>query len=108
MSQKIVIDVDLDEKKIPSDIRWKADGQGESEAKAILMSIFERESKDTMKMDLWTDDMQMMEMDRFFYYSLLSMADTYHRATKNDELASDMKNFASYFGEKTGILKKNS
>jgi hypothetical protein len=33
------------------------------------------------------------------------MADTYQRATQNNQLANDMQKFVNYFGEKTEIIK---
>jgi hypothetical protein len=50
--------------------------------------------------------MQMVEMDRMMYQTLKSLADTYFSATKNNELASQLKQFAEYFGEKTESIAK--
>jgi gliding motility-associated protein GldC len=106
---KIRINVTLGADKIPSKITWSASDKGpdsESEAKAILLSLFDVEQKDTLKIDLWTKDMQVMEMDRFFYNTLRAMADTYVRATGNEKLAGAMQQFAAYFGEQSEVLKK--
>ena len=106
----INIAVGLDDENVPQQIKWSAEdnpeGNTEQESKAMLLSIFDRESLDTLKIDLWTKEMQVNEMDRFFYQTLRAMADTYHRATKNDELAGDMQKFVQYFVEQTEILKK--
>ena len=37
------------------------------------------------------------EMNDFFYQTLFGMADTYQRATKNAELAAELKQFAKDF-----------
>lgn len=106
---EIRINVTLDSEKIPSKITWSASDNGldsESEAKAILLSLFDIEQKDTMKIDLWTKDMQVHEMDRFFYNTLRALADTYVRATGNQKLAGAMQQFAAYFGEQSEVLKK--
>ncbi|RMF32114.1 MAG: gliding motility protein GldC [Bacteroidetes bacterium] len=102
----ITIRIGLDKDKRPVDIRWKSsDGQPEFQpCKAMLLSLFDRNSLDTLKIDLWTTDMQVMEMDRFFYQTLRALADTYYKATQNAQLATDMQRFVHYFGEKTGIL----
>ena len=71
----------------------------------MLLSFFDEESKDTLKIDLWTTEMQVIEMDRFFFQTLRGLADTYFKATQNAELATSMRQFVHYFGEKTGILK---
>ena len=59
-----------------------------------------------MQMDLWTNEMQVIEMDRFVFQSLNALSELYFRATKNKELASEMKQFMQYFGKQTEILSE--
>ncbi len=107
---EIRITVGLDEQAVPETIHWQASdhpqGQGPMAAKALLLSIFDEEHRDTLKFDIWTKEMQVQEMDRMVYYTLRSLADTYLRATSNKELAGQMQQFASYFGQQTEILQK--
>lgn len=104
----IHIEIGLDKNKIPDQIHWSASGNegGEKmqESKAFFLTFFDEKTRDTMQMDLWTKEMQIIEMDRFVYQSLNAMADLYFRATKNQELANDMKKFIQYFGTQTKIL----
>ena len=74
------------------------------ECKAMLLSLFDKDTEETLKIDLWTKDMQVVEMDRFFYHTLRAMADTYFKATQNKDLAVDMQRFVQYFGEKTETI----
>lgn len=103
----IHIKVGLNEEKHPVSIDWEAtdNPDGAKEAKAMLLAFFDGDSKETLKIDLWTNEMQVMEMDRFFFQTLRGLADTYYRATQNNEMATQMQHFVSYFGEKTGIIK---
>lgn len=105
---EINIRVGLDEDKIPVRLTWKAPGnpgnEEDQECKAILLSLFDKNSKETLKIDLWTKDMQVVEMDRFIFQTLRALADTYYKATHNNELASAMQEFINYFGEKTEII----
>lgn len=108
-SSTITINVQLDQDKVPELITWTASdlaGEAPNDAKAMLLAFFDSESRDTLKIDLWTKEMQVMEMDRFFYQALRSLADTYKRATNNAQLASSMQQFAQYFGEQVEVLKK--
>ena len=110
-SPPIQIHVSLDENRIPEQITWSApgpEGESTSDAKAMLLSLFDRETKDTLKIDLWTKDMQIAEMDRFFYQTIRALADTYHKATSNTKLAESMQQFATYFGEEAEIIPKGS
>lgn len=109
-SSEISIKIGLDEKMVPTRMDWKADDNPEGneyqECKAMLLSIFDKEHYDTLKIDLWTKDMQVNEMDRFFFQTLRGLADTYRRATQNTELANEMHKFVQYFGEKTEVIPK--
>ncbi|SRR5690606_37832988 len=109
---EIKIKVGLDQDNVPVKMEWLAQddpsGETSKECKALLLSLFDKDSLDTLKIDLWTTEMQIVEMDRFFFQTLKAMADTYYRATQNKELASDMQRFVQYFGEKTEIIPKGS
>ncbi len=105
----ISIDVKLDEGNHPVDIEWTALNNGTpiaQSAKGMLLSFFDKESLETFKIDLWTNDMQVAEMDRFMFHTLRSLGETYYKATNNADLANDMQKFIQYFGEKTNIIPK--
>lgn len=104
----ISVEIGLDENNVPETIHWQASDnskEGLQACKAMLLALFDKEHLDTIKIDLWTKEMQIMEMDRFFYQSLRAMADTYFKATQNREMAVQMQQFVQYFGEKTGTIK---
>lgn len=105
----ITIRVGLNAENVPMKIEWSAsdrnDGQLE-ECKAMAVALFDKEHRDTLRIDLWTKEMQVVEMDRFVYQTLRSLSQTYLRATQNKELAEDMAKFAHYFGERTEIIPK--
>ena len=109
---EIKISVGLNEENVPVKMDWQAQDNPSNddpqECKALLLSIFDKETLDTMKIDLWTTEMQVIEMDRFFFQTLRALADTYFKATQNKALASDMQRFVQYFGEQTEIIPKQS
>ncbi|HMO41308.1 MAG TPA: gliding motility protein GldC [Saprospiraceae bacterium] len=103
----ITITIGLNAENVPVSMQWQApDGPatGAQDCKAMLLSLFSRDELDTLKIDLWTQDMQVVEMDRFFFQTLRALADTYYKATQNAQLAGDMQRFVQYFGEQTEIL----
>jgi gliding motility-associated protein GldC len=108
----IEIEIGLNEDKHPETIHWKSsdnpNGSDFTECKAVSVSLFDKEYKDTLKIDLWTTEMQVVEMDRFMFQTLRSLADTYHRATNNQQLANDMQLFVDYFGKQTGIISEEN
>lgn len=104
----IAITVGLDKENKPIEMQWTAQDNGGAPqpCKAVLMSLFDPDTRDTLKIDLWTNDLQVGEMDRMMYHTLRGLADSYFRATNNTKLANNFRGFAEYFGEETGILKK--
>jgi len=106
----ITIRVALDKDRVPVKIEWSASDMHESgkfdECKAMAVALFDKEHRDTLRIDLWTKEMQVQEMDRFVYQTLRSLSQSYLRATQNKELAEEMAKFAHHFGEKTEIIPK--
>jgi gliding motility-associated protein GldC len=106
----ITIKIGLDEENVPAEILWKSeDGKNVFEpCKAMLLALFDEDKLDTIKLDLWTKNMQVDEMDRFMFQTLRGLADTYFKATQNAELANQFQQFVMYFGQKTGLIEPES
>ncbi len=99
----IHIDVLLDANKVPEQINWKATDSSADmaqKANAMCIAFWDAADKTAMRIDLWTKDMMVDEMADFYYQMLMSMADTFNRATHQEELTQDMKTFAKNFFEK--------
>src|SRR5215210_3546353 len=99
----ITIDVQLDDNKVPEQINWKASDSTADEvqkAKAMMLSFWDAADKSALRIDLWTKDMMIDEMADFFYQTMMTLADTYNRATRQQELTDEMKNFAKQFYNK--------
>jgi len=105
----ITLRVGLNAEQVPVRIEWGAsdrNGGVLEECKAMAIALFDKEHRDTLRIDLWTKEMQVLEMDRFFYQILRSLSQTYLKATQNKELAEDVAKFAHYFGQQTEIVPK--
>lgn len=106
----IKISVGLDAENMPVHMEWSASdnpkGALPQEVKGMLLALFDEQTKDTMKVDLWTKEMHVHEMDRFMYQTLRGLAQTYFKATQNKELADQFQRFTFYFGQETGIIPK--
>jgi gliding motility-associated protein GldC len=107
MTSDIKIHVELDNNRVPEKLEWSAPDGGvkDSPTKAILISVWDHVSKETLRVDLWTKDMPVDEMKQFFHQSLVAMADTYQRATNDDKMADTMRDFCDYFAEKSELNK---
>jgi len=103
MKSNINIQIELAEDKMPEAIQWTAPDGGVAEwqdAKAVLLGLWDGQEKSALRIDLWTSKMMVEEMNDFFYQTFYGMADTYVRATKNQELANELKEFAKNFHKK--------
>ena len=99
----IIIDVFTDENKVPEAISWNATDttiENTQKAKAMMLSFWDGAEKTALRIDLWTKDMMIDEMADFFYQTMMTMADTYGRATNHKEMVSEMKKFARDFYQK--------
>lgn len=90
---EIYFSIALDNDHIPEAISWRATDAGENIqfAKAINVSIWDRNEEGTMKLDLWTKDMPVDEMKRFYIDIIGSMSQTIRTATNDELMASKMK-----------------
>ena len=95
--------VELDETRVPQNIRWHATESTASEpqqAKALMLGLWDGADKSALRIDLWTQKMMVDEMADFYYQTFMTMSDTYERATKHTELTDDMRTFAKSFFKK--------
>lgn len=104
----IKITIELDENRVPEKLAWTArdGGVANEQAKAILLSLWDHNNQESVRIDLWTKDMPVDEMHVFFHQTLVGMTDSYRRATGNDKMAETMKDFTDYFAENLGLGKK--
>ncbi|HEX8316024.1 MAG TPA: gliding motility protein GldC [Flavisolibacter sp.] len=96
----IQIEVELDEQKVPTNIQWKATDstvEKPQQAKAFILSLWDGADKAALRIDLWTQKMMVDEMADFYYQTLMTMADTFQRATKMTALTDEMKADAEKF-----------
>ena len=104
---EINIKVSLDENHVPQKITWnsKDDVQdASSECKALMMSLWDAKENNTLRIDLWTKEMTVDDMTKFFHQSIMTMADTFERATNETDMAKEMKEFGTDFAEKMCLV----
>lgn len=104
----INIRVELDENRVPEKILWNAKDGGieAAKAKAMLLSVWDDKAQETLRIDLWTKDMPVDEMKKFFHQTLVAMSDTFERATEDEKMSATMRDFCDYFAEKLELIEK--
>lgn len=99
-TSQITVDVALDESKVPENISWKAtdsEADGDNDAAAMFLSFWDHVGKSALRIDLWTKDMTVDEMANFTYQTMMGIAETFKRATKDEELANGIRKFSEDF-----------
>ena len=105
---RISFDVELDENKVPEKITWSAPDGGVSneKSKAVFLSVWDDNKQETLKIDLWTKDMPLDQMNVFFHQTLVSLSQSYLKATNNEKMNDAFNQFCDYFAEKLELRKK--
>ena len=109
---RITVDVSLDEANVPESIEWAASASSAEDtqrAKAMMMAFWDGQEKAALRIDIWTKDMMVDEMADFYYQNLMGLADSFERATNQQELVEDMKRFAkAFYGKFKGLQQQAS
>ena len=102
----ISIDVGLNENNVPISMSWSAeDGNvNGQETRAMMLALWDPKDQNTMKIDLWTKDMTVDEMKVFFHQTLLTMADSFEKATGEQAITADLRDYCYHFADKMKIM----
>lgn len=101
-NSEIKINVQLDEQNIPERIIWDADEKdqpGASETKSISLAMWDHETKNTLRIDLWSKDMPVDEMKRFYIDCIGGLAQSILNSTGDEYMASEMNALCDRFVE---------
>ena len=101
-SQEINFVIELDNDKLPESIKWMAESDTPlqfKDAKALMISLWDRDENVTLAMDLWTKDMQINEMSALYYQTLIHLADSYMRATSDENASKLLRESAEKFAD---------
>ncbi len=103
---EIKFTVTVDENHLPTQILWEAPDSGEkSESKSIMLALWDAKENNTMRIDLWTKDMSIDEMKKFYHQNIMTLTDTYVRATSDTKTAEAVKTFFMQVGKDIGVLQ---
>ena len=104
-SSEIKIEIETNENNVPTGIQWSAEDGGveNAEAKALILALWDKKEQNTMRIDLWNDQMSVEEMKQFFHQTLITMADTFERATGEKNMSEDLRDYCFHFADKMGI-----
>lgn len=103
---EIKLTVELDDNNVPERITWEstdAENKEQLDTKAMILALWDHQYKNSLRIDLWTKDMPVDEMKRFFYETLQTMGDSFLRATGEKNIVEDLRDYCAHFAEKMEI-----
>ena len=89
----IQFSIDLDQNNVPNKILWDATDKpdpGLTETKSISLSLWDHQQQNTLRIDLWTKDMPVNEMKRFYIDCLGGLAQSALTATGDEYISSEI------------------
>ena len=98
---EIHFEVQLDENSIPEDIVWSAtDKPGDADhTNAISIAVWDNIEKNTMRLDLWTKEMPIHEIKKFYIDSLGGLAQSLLNATGDETMSAKMNALCDEMGK---------
>ncbi|HEY0057254.1 MAG TPA: gliding motility protein GldC [Pedobacter sp.] len=105
---EIKLTIELDDNNVPENITWESTDSENKEklaVKSMMLALWDHQYKNSLRIDLWTKDMPVDEMKRFFYETLQTMADSFLRATGEKNIVEDLRDYCAHFAEKMEIAE---
>lgn len=105
---EIKLIVNLDDNNVPESITWESTDSENKDAvpvKSFMLALWDHNYKNTMRIDLWTKDMPVDEMKKFFFETLQTMGDSFLRATGEKNIVEDLRDYCAHFAEKMEITR---
>ncbi len=93
-TSEIRFKVELDDQRIPEKIFWTATDNAHSglvETKAISVAVWDHVQSQTLRIDLWSKEMLVDDMKRFYVDMLAGLAASLRQATSDDYMAGQME-----------------
>jgi gliding motility-associated protein GldC len=103
---EIKLTVQLDDNNVPETIMWESTDSKTKDAlpvKSFMLALWDQNYKNALRIDLWTKDMPVDEMKLFFYQTLQTMGDSFLRATGEEKIVEDLRDYCAHFAEKMEI-----
>lgn len=90
---KINIEITLDDQNVPEKINWEATDdpvEKNNESRSMSVSFWDHIDKNTLRIDLWTKEMEVDEMKRFAIDCMGGLAQTVLSATGDEFMSNEI------------------
>ncbi len=85
--------IELDDQNVPEKILWDATDKPEgglSETKSVSLALWDHSQGNTLRIDLWTKDMPVTDMKRFYVECLGGLAQSALAATGDEYISNEI------------------
>ena len=105
MKKTLKFEIELDENHLPINIEMNSSDSdtNEKNIKTLMISAWAAQTKETLKIDLWTKDMPVNDMFIMYHQTMSGMAASLEKATGNERLAGALRDYCAFFAEQTKI-----
>lgn len=100
---EINLTITLDEQEIPSRLEWTATDKGGAapeETDAFALFIWDGKEGEILPVNLWTNQMDKLDMKKFYINIIGSLAEKLAFSTEDYELANEMEALCRRMAEK--------
>ena len=106
MKKTLKFEVEIDENNLPNNIKMIGEETNNAAImlKALMVAAWDASKKETLRVDIWTKDMPVNDMFILYHQNLMGMATSLEKSTGEEKLAQALRDYCSFFAEKTKIL----
>lgn len=93
---EIKIQVELDEQNVPEKIFWEASDKPKDagqDSRALALGLWDHAQKNTLRIDLWTKEMEVMDMKLFYIDMIGGLSDSLRNSTGDNAMADMIQDF---------------
>ncbi|HHL53341.1 MAG TPA: gliding motility protein GldC [Flammeovirgaceae bacterium] len=96
-TSEINFKVTLDDNNLPEDIVWEATDKPDDidHTKTIAIAVWDEVQKNTLFLNIWTKEMPVTEMKKFYIDSIGAMSQYLLTATGDEAMANELKETAA-------------
>ncbi|MDN3204491.1 gliding motility protein GldC [Algoriphagus sediminis] len=103
--------VSLDDQNLPKKILWEASDKesiGLESTNSISLNVWDNLNQSTLRIDLWTEEMSVAEMKRFYIDIMGGMAQTILNSTGDEYMSEEIKALCDRLVQHVNEENKNS
>jgi len=107
-SSEINFKIELDNSNVPEKIFWDATEKpepGMTETKSISISLWDHVQKNTLRIDLWSKEMPVEEMRRFYIDCLGGLSQSILSSTGDEFMAAEINLLCEKLAKHVADLK---